>query len=457
MRDDADRRTALVASHLQLLISSGEVNLGAADTPESPVNLIFISLASYRDAQLVPTIDDCLAKARFPDRLRFGICWQHGLEEAPLPYLQDSRFQILDVDWRESKGACWARSEIMKLWRGESWFLQVDSHCRFASGWDEMLIRTMQQTGSPKPILSTYPPPFTPSADERFGGDAMLMAFQGFTPEGIPFMKPLGIPDWMHRHLPMRARFLAAGFLFAPGSFVGEVPYDPELYFIGEEITMTLRAFTSGYDLFHPCERIIWHDYIRTYATRHWDDHITANRVGREWGDLDLCSKDRVKRLLAGYPLENYGLGSVRTLEEYEAYAGLSFSLRKGQNYTLRSEEPPNPEPPPGWTEEIYPWMVRIIIESAELPPGSLDDPSFWLVAVQDEDGIEIYRRDFPRTELETLSGKEPKIVLICEFESGIIPVTWTVWPASRSLGWLRRITGTLAEEDYAIVFDEEA
>ncbi len=419
---------------------------------------IFISIASYRDSQLVPTIGDCIAKAHYPERLRFGICWQHGPEEGQLPDsgLQHERFQVLDVDWRDSRGACWARAEIMKLWQGEDWYLQVDSHCRFASGWDETLIRTMHQTRCAKPILSTYPPPFIPSDNEILVGEPLLMAFQGFTPEGIPYMKPLAIPGWQSRTAPVRARFLAAGFLFAPGVFVEEVAYDPELYFIGEEATLTLRAFTSGYDLFHPCEAIVWHDYIRAYAMRHWDDHTTANQVSREWGELDLLSKDRIKRLLSGQPLESYGLGSVRTLEEYEAYAGLSFRLRKGQNYTLRSEEPPNPEASPGWASEIYPWMVRITIEAVDLAPGSLEDPAFWLVAVQDEDGIEIYRRDFPGTELETLTADVPRIVLICEFESGIIPVTWTVWPVSRSRGWLQRIKGALAQEDYTIVLTED-
>ncbi len=420
-------------------------------------DLVFISIASYRDAQLVPTIRDCLAKAARPERLRFGVCWQHGPEEVELPFATDSRFQVLDVDWRESLGACWARAEIMRLWRGEAWFLQVDSHSRFAAGWDETLIGTATRTGSAKPIISSYPPPFEPDKDENLGGDAFQMAFQGFTSEGIPFMKPLGIEGWMYTIRPVRARFLAAGFLFAPGSFVEEVPYDPELYFIGEEITMTLRAFTSGYDLFHPCERIVWHDYVRSYATRHWEDHTKTNKVEREWGELDQRSKQKVQQLLAGQPVASHGLGSVRTLREYEEYAGLSFSQRKGQNYTLRSSEPPNPEIDPDWAEAIFTWLVKVVVRAEDLPPGSFDDPSFWYVAVQDEDGHEIYRRDFPRNELESLTGEEPVVTLVCEFQSGIIPAGWSVWPVSRSRGWLQRVKGVLAEDDYTVVLEEES
>src|SRR6478672_7522891 len=98
---------------------------------------IFISIASYRDPQLVPTIQDCLAKARRPDDLSFGICWQRGPEEE-LPYQDDPRFRIREVDWRESQGACWARSEIMGLYDGQDYFLQLDSHHRFVEGWDEL-------------------------------------------------------------------------------------------------------------------------------------------------------------------------------------------------------------------------------------------------------------------------------------------------------------------------------
>jgi hypothetical protein len=115
-------------------------------------NLIFVSIAAYRDPQLVPTVTDCIAKARYPERLRFGICWQHSPAEDTLPLFHDDCFRILSIDWRESKGACWARSEVMKLWQGEEWFLQVDSHCRFAKDWDAMLVDGMKQTGSPKPI-----------------------------------------------------------------------------------------------------------------------------------------------------------------------------------------------------------------------------------------------------------------------------------------------------------------
>jgi hypothetical protein len=215
-------------------------------------NTIFVSIAAYRDPELAATIEDCLDKARWPDRLRFGICWQHGPGEVPPHRLGDPRFRVLDPDWTKSRGPCWARSRIMKLWQGERWYLQLDSHHRFAPDWDAKLLAQAAATGSPKPILSTYPGSFYPENPTDLSDVPTRMDFGGFTRDGLVILHPDAIADWQTSTAPRRGRFLAAGFLFAPGRFVTDVPYDPYLYFFGEEITLAVRAFTHGYDFFHP-------------------------------------------------------------------------------------------------------------------------------------------------------------------------------------------------------------
>ena len=149
---------------------------GALALSESQ-NRIFISIASYRDSQLIPTIRSCIAQAANPDNLRFGICWQHGADETDFPYARDSRFRVLDVPWQDSRGACWARSEIMKEWRGEEWFLQLDSHCRLSTHWDAQLIRLMGETNSSKPVLSTYATAFTPGDNEALEGGPLCKSY----------------------------------------------------------------------------------------------------------------------------------------------------------------------------------------------------------------------------------------------------------------------------------------
>ena len=425
--------------------------------------------------QLVPTVVDLITKAHEPALLRFGICWQHDPDDSPLPFAGDERFRILDVDWRDSRGACWARAEIMKLWDGEQWYLQTDSHCRFIQGWDTKLIRMMGQTGSPKPILSTYANAFTPREPgsmlpEILSGPPQLIALETFTDLGIPKLKPLEMIDAASRNRPAAARFLSAGFLFAPGKFIEEVPYDPELYFFGEEISMTLRAFTAGYDLFHPIENVAWHDYVRAYAIRHWEDHASTTsdvvqQRSQTWGDLDKLSQQKVQLLLHGKAhdpaitssmnlLGRFGLGTARTRDDYEKYAGVSFGLRKLQDYTRYAYEPPNPAAPADWPDRVHTWLVRVAVNASALPSDALDEQSFWVVAIHDKDKREIRRHDFQRREL-TVSGSEPQIILILEIQSGIIPAYWSVLPISRLGRGLVRLEGTLAESDFSIIEDE--
>ena len=49
--------------------------------------------------------------------------------------------------------------------------------------------------------------------------------------------------------------------IFADGKFCKEVLYDPHYLFHGEEINLTVRAFTHGYDLFHPHKPVVYHEY----------------------------------------------------------------------------------------------------------------------------------------------------------------------------------------------------
>ena len=93
---------------------------------------------------------------------------------------------------------------------------------------------------------------------------------------------------------------------------------------------MSVRAFTHGYDLFHPHRTTLWHYYERKGLIKHWDDH----KSWPAWNDVAL---KRTRQLL-GVDNEKvnggfgrFGLGPVRTLKDYEQYAGVSFSKRKAQ------------------------------------------------------------------------------------------------------------------------------
>ncbi|AWK89888.1 GlcNAc-transferase family protein [Azospirillum thermophilum] len=405
---------------------------------------IFISIAAYRDSELAPTIRDCLAQARDPLALRFGICWQHGDDEQPLPEFSDPRFRVIAVPWRESAGACWARAEIMRLWNGEDFFLQIDSHHRFAPHWDAVLLAQAALCGTSKPVLSTYVAAYDPIAGARQPAEPMQMEFDRFDEDGIPLFRSHAIAPAERARGPRRARFLSGHFLFAPGSFVRDVPYDPSLYFIGEEITLAIRAFTHGYELFHPSEHVLWHEYSRLYRTKHWDDHVAERGVPEPWHLRDRSSRTRVSRFLSQPDVGPFGCGTVRSFAGYEAYAGLDFRQRVAHPAALRGEEPPRCHPASESTAARR-WDLRIVLKRADLPAAALADPQFWYVGFHDDHGAEIHRSDADGPELRALvAGDSPEIVISRGFLSARPPTRWTVWPVSHSQGWLDKLVGAL-------------
>ncbi len=356
-----------------------------------------MSIAAYRDPELGPTIEDCLAKARFPERLRFGVCWQHAADE-PAPSCFDGRaaregrIDVVDVDWTESGGMCWARAESMKLWRGEDWFLQLDSHHRFVPGWDVVLTEQAAATGSPRPVLTTYAPAYRPGEPDPVTAAPLRIEFDRFTDEGIAMQRPGRLEGWEQRTRPYRGRFASGHLFFAPGRFVEEVPWDPELYFTGDEITLAVRTFTHGYDLFVPSRLVLWHAYANRSRPKHWNDHGEQRSARLKKAEAaEAASRAKIARLLTEPWVGRFGLGAERTLADYEAYAGISFRHRRVQPYTRLHREPPNPPAAPDWAEHEPDRAADGLPGTDSTGMGRVVD--LWLDRVRDE-LVGLLRRD---------------------------------------------------------------
>jgi len=412
------------------------------------MSTIFIQIASYRDPQLPHTLDDCIAKAKFPENLRFGIAWQHGPEENLDKYKNDTRFKIIDIPYQESEGACWARNKIQQEYNNETYTLQLDSHHRFVPSWDQELIEMLENLrsdGYKKPLLTSYISSFDPDNDPQGRSqDPWKMNFDRFTPEGIVFFLPGGIDNNKSLTKPIPSRFYSAHFCFADGKFSKEVQHDPEYYFHGEEISIAVRAFTHGYDLFHPHKTIAWHEYTRKGRTKHWDDNS-------KWHEKNTKCHKRNRILLKmeeddqNTDFGAYGLGTERTLEEYERYAGISFKKRAVQQYTLNFELPPNPEyKNEKEYEDSFLKIFRHCIDIAysQVPEK---DYEFWVVAFHNSNGDTIFRKDADKDEISGFFNDPDKYCKIWrEFNCEERPSKWIVWPFSTSKGWCDSISGEM-------------
>lgn len=434
---------------------------------------IFISIASYRDPELLPTLRDMLRHATHPENLHIAICWQDdekleifeqaGLEpvgsrtvagyEAFAYRYRQARIDIISVHYYASRGACWARSLAEMLFENESHFLQIDSHCRFTPYWDEEMIAMLHQlrAKSALPIISSYPPAYSPGEDEEASKKAYVsrLIFREYNPQGIPMFSSTPF----EASAPVRGSYLAGGFIFTSGDFVKTVPNDPQIFFAGEEIAMAVRSFTHGYDIYHPHKPLLWHYYQRKEHNKVWGDHTNQAKdegvVEKAWWERDNISKNRVRTLLGLEPdnaasLSPYVLGSQRTLRQFEYQAGIY--LKNGTVLPeVMAPELVNfftdvPTDENEWFSRQSAYHKKALTLNKSEYSTSEPDMSDLHLSVYNEQNVLLYKRTLGIAELETLREKSPndELTLSIEFKtaSTVHPTVVRVCPWSTTSGW---------------------
>ena len=142
---------------------------------------IFLGLASYRDENCLNTLKQAYAKAKHPEKLYVGLVQQNCEEHCRTGVLTTlkmeetepdedchavycaspegkvhcdaGRVRALHVNETESLGPYAARYFGSKLWYGEEWFMQIDSHMTFAQDWDALSIQMLENAPSNKPVI----------------------------------------------------------------------------------------------------------------------------------------------------------------------------------------------------------------------------------------------------------------------------------------------------------------
>ncbi|MFK7918848.1 MAG: GlcNAc-transferase family protein [Ilumatobacter sp.] len=332
---------------------------------------VLVMIAAYRDSELPRTIEHALTQAAYPEHVRFAICHQYGDDTAELldPWEDDPRFTIDAVPYTESRGCCWARNRTFAMFDDEPYVLQIDAHTRFAARWDSRYIDMLESVNSELPLLTTYPARYTldhhGEVTYDLGAGTQRLYVEEVRPDLTTLQKTRPLVDLSQ---PAPSPTLAAGQIFTRGQFCRDVDYDPDIYFAGEEISLAARAYTSGYDLYCPNETLIWHRYDHD-EPKHWEDHETHSAS-------HATAMARLRTLFQGHPgsLGRHGLGSKRSLTQFERHAGVDLSGRAmaapiGADGVLTIE------------------IDRSIIEPR-------DDYTMFVVVLFDGDGNEVQRHD---------------------------------------------------------------
>ncbi|MBP01442.1 MAG: hypothetical protein CMM25_01335 [Rhodospirillaceae bacterium] len=274
--------------------------------------LIFISIASYRDPDTQKTIDNLIASADKPQNLRIGVVEQNAPSDRFS--VRSQKPGVLVLRNIEAKGPAWARYLASTLWSGEEYYLQIDSHMTFIHHWDTIIIQDINRLRNRRVVLTCYPPASLPddstpvssiTQNWNFDHQNHIIAVGSILP-ATPGPQP-GV-------------FVSAGFLFFRSQpFLDEIPFDPNLKYLfqGEEILLSARLYTHGYTVYHPSRAICSHDYIRQDKPKVWNnnpDFWSNNKVAvRRYRHLTHQLKD------VDHPLPNlYGEGYIHTIGEWK-------------------------------------------------------------------------------------------------------------------------------------------
>ena len=408
---------------------------------------IFIHLPAYREPELVPTIKDAIAQAKYPKNLRFGICRQFHPDDNfdnVDEFRNDSRFKIIDIPHEQAKGLPYARYRINELITDETYILQLDAHHRFIKHWDVELVQmhSVLETKGYNPILTGYLPYYNPFNDpaERVM-EPWQQQFASFYPHGTIFIRPGGIPNWQQMTEPVQSRFISGHFAFARTEWAKEIKHDVDIYFSGEELNLTVRSFTHGYDLFHPHKVVIWHATMREERNGKliWDDQ---HKRGEDWWTAQDKARAKIRQLLRtednGYDLTGYDIGTTRTIRDYEKYAGVHFKKRSVQKYTIDNEFPPTPfiENEDEWENSFMKSFYHLVtIHRHDFPA---DDYQHILVAFDNEHGVGINQRYITGPQLEHFmkTGEHYEEMFLTDVE----PRRVVFWGYSNDRGWLERV-----------------
>lgn len=412
---------------------------------------IFIQIASYRDNQLVPTIRDALAKASQPENLIFGVCWQRDETESLEEFEFHPNVRYMAYDYSESKGLGWARRKVGFLHEDEELTLQLDSHHRFSKDWDKMMMEDYYQAKqfSDKPILSTYLTPFKVIEADEKGVEGLnqtpcLMSQYEFSQDHLLMSMPFFIQDYKERDCVIRARTLSGHFYLVDSKFITEVPYDPEIYFGGycEETTMSIRAWTRGYDFFSPYRQYMWHEYTREGRPKHWEDHGKQSKTKQNSGERDSFSRLKTRQIfrqeennISIEPI--FDLGNTRSLREYEEFSGIDFSKKRIQDYTKKAKEPPNPLP---WEDGFISSKYNITIEwdTEFFKQQKIENPEVITLGILSSSNSEVYRKDFNKTQNPDIISLQTNSQSL-EFEALDKPHKVVMYMFSETSGWSDR------------------
>jgi len=261
---------------------------------------IFITIPSYNDPALIPTIESALSNALYPERLFFCIGMQYDDDKMPdmSAYLSNPNFNFLFYDVKERPGVYWIRREMAEQHTDQDYFLMIDSHMVFAKYWDAKLIndyQDLQRLHGNRVIISR--PTIESVGDTISNGTIHDRSYwkvewehnkesieRTILPESTQFEYVDGekIQLYWDGERYLRTFYSCSHLFFASKDYLYDVGFHDVIRSYSEEYTIAISSFLSGWDYYMlPEQDHIGHDYLATAKTLYNKDAYTLQEGKR--------------------------------------------------------------------------------------------------------------------------------------------------------------------------------
>lgn len=306
---------------------------------------IFVQIASYRDPELQHTLQDLFAKAKRPENIFVGVCYQHDMDNKDdedvfkIPSVKPDQIRVFECDYRENwhLGLSWSRSQAQKFYKCEKWTLVCDSHMRFKDGWDDILVSGIKECdkNGKGVVFGNWPGSYDPETNELAPeehpcGVAIVTNYLlGIKVPHVQFTYPV-------TKITPGCAFIGC-FFFSDAEVIAKNPPDQKVEFF-EEMTSSIKYFMFGANVYQFNKSVIGHlwrsrrkvkendgDHQEvTYKSSKFSNELFLHFIGNKKSN---CSEIIKSAIIFDHQKK-------RTLKDYARFSGLDLRLIKARERT---------------------------------------------------------------------------------------------------------------------------
>ena len=282
---------------------------------EAAMPKILVSMIAYRERYLEKSIKDCLEKADNPENIYFSVVSEQSESHLhpDLSFVDQDRLIYRKYDLSEYRGIMWSRNKTTEVDFDYDYVLFTCGHNMFAPNWDKISIEEQQKASllNEKAIITSSGPEFEYNPDGKIVLDPRSGRTRNKYRPSIPndYVPGYGFPNSLQQDVPETSEVLQDAYMqwswvFAPKSYVIDASIDPEMGYHGEEIYLTVIAWSRGWRFFATPQILYYHDTYKEYP----GETRSRMETHRPWIDINQKSfwehsdrsMRRLNKLLSG-------------------------------------------------------------------------------------------------------------------------------------------------------------